>query len=199
MSDLMTEDKLIIAITGGIGSGKSEAAYYLRSKGYQMISADRIGHRLLSDKKLIKTLVEIYGDMIKDGDDIDRKKLGEIAFASHENLMRLNEVVHPLIFSKINEEIDRSPNRIIFVEIPLLFESKREDVFDYIINIEADLNQRIKRIALRNRMPEEQILSRIKFQLSDEYRRNHSHFTIKNNGELSDLYHQLDIVLKKLV
>jgi len=184
--------KVLIGITGGIASGKSVVSDWFRKNGYQIICADKIGHELLNDKNLIRHLQFLFGDdILQKNGCVDRKKLAEIVFNNESNLMKLNKITHPLIIDEINERITTSPQKIIFLEIPLLFEIKIERFFDCIIYVFCPEKIRIKRLMKRNNFTEKEAIMRIESQLSDQDKMNRSDIILYNDQDLSYLESQL--------
>jgi len=128
----------VVVITGGIATGKSEASKYLRELGYTLLDSDRIvheGYKLKGD--LYFSLVQCFGDVILDNDKyIDRQKLGKLVFSDNESLIKLNNIVHKYVVDKLVEGIKKCNDRLIFLDIPLLFEQK-----DALISMGLEYNE----------------------------------------------------------
>ena len=139
-----------IAITGGIGSGKSTVLQYLKEKSYIVFSCDEIYRDLSNTYEFIEKLKKLFPDAIVDG-KLDRKKLSNIVFKDKEELLKLNRLTHPLIMEKLLYEMEKASSGVVFAEVPLLFEGNYQTKFDYVIVVVRDLNDRIEAIKLRDK------------------------------------------------
>ena len=135
---------IAVAITGGIGAGKSEALASFRRHGAATVSSDEIVHRLLRDDPVIgKTLVERFGDRILDeAGQIDRSAIAEIVFADREALDWLESLLHPLVVQEYlewREQLAALPNPppLTATEVPLLYEVGGQDRFDAVVVVTA--------------------------------------------------------------
>ncbi|MDD3049554.1 MAG: dephospho-CoA kinase [Candidatus Cloacimonetes bacterium] len=191
--------KVLIGITGGIASGKSVVSDWFKRKGYLVIFADKISHELLNNKDLIHHLRFSFGDNIlqKNG-CVDRRKLADIVFTDKNNLMKLNKIMHPVIIDEINNRITNSPEKIIFLEIPLLFEINIERYFDCIIYIFCPEMIRIKRLMKRNNYTKKEAILRIASQMSDQDKMNRSDIILYNDKDLIYLESQLTDLENKI-
>ena len=126
--------KIKVAITGGIGSGKSTALSYLKELGYPVFSCDEIYKEVISSKEYIDKIKEFFPEAVTHG-CIERKILSEIVFNDPEKRALLNGISHPLIMQKLYEQMDTSENELVFAEVPLLFEGGFENEFDHVIVI----------------------------------------------------------------
>ncbi len=189
---------LLITITGGIGSGKSTISNIIRSYGYEIFSADKIGHEILQEPKVILQLENQFGKEIIDNQQINRFKLSEIVFNNKENLAILNKITHPQIRQKMQNIIESATNEILFFEIPLLFESGMEICFDYTLNIHADTCKRIERVIKRDKVDSQKIINRINAQMNENLKISKADFTIYNNSDYSDLKKQVEIFIKRI-
>ena len=127
-----------IAITGGIGSGKSAVSQILASKGYFVLDCDQITKQLYQKDQTTSAICQNFGqEFVVDG-KVDTKKLGAYVFADESRVKKLNEVMHPLIFAELDRQIVESGARVVFVQIPLLFETGMQNEFDDIWLVTAD-------------------------------------------------------------
>lgn len=177
-----------IAITGTIGSGKSTVISYIKDKGYKVFDCDEYAHELLRRKDVIKLVTKEF-DCLENG-EISRKKLGRIVFNDDEALDKLNSIIHPLVREKILTL--ESP---IFVDIPLLFEAKMENLFDKIITVVADRDIIIKRLLVRDNMSKKDAIRRITLQIDENIKKNGSDYVIINDSTLEKLYSEVELVL----
>ena len=190
---------MIIGITGSIACGKSTVSNYLKSKGYIVIDADKIGHEALDDDYVKEKLVLAFGNEILEDNKINRQKLGELVFGSSSNLNVLNSIVHPEIRKKILEKIDKNNDKeLIFIDVALLFEAKFDDLVDKIIVVYVDENTQLTRLMKRNSISKKEALSRIVSQMSPIEKAKLGDYTVNNNLDVINTYEQVDKVLSEL-
>lgn len=190
---------MIIGITGSIACGKSTVSNYLKSKGYIVIDADKIGHEALDDDYVKEKLILAFGNEILEDNKINRQKLGELVFGSSSNLNVLNSIVHPEIRKKILEKIDKNNDKeLIFIDVALLFEAKFDDLVDKIIVVYVDKNTQLTRLMKRNSISEKEALSRIVSQMSPIEKAKLGDYTVNNNLDVINTYEQVDKVLSEL-
>ena len=187
-----------IAITGGIGSGKSAVSQILASKGYFVLDCDQITKQLYQKDQTTSAICQNFGqEFVVDG-KVDTKKLGAYVFADESRVKKLNEVMHPLIFAELDRQIVESGARVVFVQIPLLFETGMQNEFDDIWLVTADEQTRINRVVVRDNIDVEQIKNRIKNQMNDEQKSKFVHTIIKNDGSFEQLQSVVERCIKGL-
>lgn len=190
---------MIIGITGSIACGKSTVSNYLKSKGYIVIDADRIGHEALDDGYVKEKLILAFGNEILEDNKINRQKLGELVFGNSSNLNVLNSIIHPEIRKKILEKIDKNNDKeLIFIDVALLFEAKFDDLVDKIIVVYVDKNTQLTRLMKRNSISKKEALSRIVSQMSPIEKAKLGDYTVNNNLDVINTYEQVDKVLSEL-
>lgn len=190
---------MIIGITGSIACGKSTVSNYLKSKGYIVIDADKIGHEALDDDYVKKKLILAFGNEILEDNKISRQKLGELVFGNSSNLNVLNSIIHPEIRKKILEKIDKNNDKeLIFIDVALLFEAKFDDLVDKIIVVYVDKNTQLTRLMKRNSISKKEALSRIVSQMSPIEKAKLGDYTVNNNLDVINTYEQVDKVLSEL-
>ena len=188
-----------IGITGSIACGKSTVSNYLKSKGYIVIDADKIGHEALDDDYVKEKLILAFGNEILEDNKINRQKLGELVFGSSSNLNVLNSIIHPEIRKKILEKIDKNNDKeLIFIDVALLFEAKFDDLVDKIIVVYVDENTQLTRLMKRNSISKKEALSRIVSQMSPIEKAKLGDYTVNNNLDVINTYEQVDKVLSEL-
>ncbi len=170
-----------VAITGGIGSGKSLASQEIEKLGFNVVNADALGHKILDHQEVKDELISIFGEEILTVAVIDRKKLGEVVFNDKSKLKQLNSVLHPRIINEMRVIIRSSKEKLLFFEVALLFEAGIEDMFDLTVNVSADRELRIKRIISRDGCSEADVNKRINSQMSAELKKQRADITIENN------------------
>lgn len=189
----------VIALTGGIGSGKSLVANYLFSLGAQVIDADQLSRQAIERGSAgFDEVLAAFGDeILKDG-DIDRRALGEIVFADPEKRKVLEGIIHPRV-QKALEDARKSltDDQILVYEIPLLVETGAKDKFDLVITVEAPLDVRIDRLKKRGLMQSE-IEKRIANQVTPETRREIANIVIENGGNEEDLLRRVEEIWEAL-
>lgn len=140
-----------IGLTGGIGAGKSTALAAFAALGATTVSADAIVHDLYSKASFVNQLVKQFGSaIIKDDGLVDRRAVARITQVEPEALKWLEDLTHPLVRDEIAATIGRAPvGSVVVAEVPLLFESRFEGMFDMIVTVEADRHNRVTRSAER--------------------------------------------------
>lgn len=203
---MMLNDIYLIAITGSIASGKSMASNFLKISGYETIDFDKLGHYVLEEDKVAKDMIiEEFGLGILDSSNkIDRKKLGNIVFSNKVNIQRLNSITHPRIYDLAIQEINKLKNeKVIFLEIPLLFETRNRfsefyELIDEIWLISTKEEVQLSRLMIRDKIPMEEAKERIEAQLKLSIKEKLADIVIYNNDDLEDLFYELRIELENL-
>ncbi len=194
----MKPNKLSIAITGGIGSGKSEVCRLLNEQNIPVISADKLGHLALADHDVKEQLIEEFGEQILINGEIDRNLLGNIVFKDELKTLMLNKIIHPVIIRMLQKEMSDQKTELTAYEIPLLFEVGLEKLFDIIIMIWASEKVRRDRLLKRSGMSELRITEIIAQQYSQVDAKARSHYIIENSGSMKELEKALKEVLKEI-
>lgn len=197
--------KVVIGLTGGIGTGKSTVSQILKEKKFPVIDLDIISHEVIKFPKVVEKIVENFGKEVLEYNNtgnwiVSREKLGRVIFGNREKRLILNSVMHPEILRIMREKIleCKKENKIIFVEIQLLFEVQREKEFDYILLVSAEKETQIKRILSRDNRSKEEALSIINSQMSLDEKKKRSDYVIENDGNIQDLEKKVDDFLKKI-
>lgn len=151
-----------IAITGGIGSGKSAVLKIVQEFGYPVYSCDAIYKELLEDSIYIQKVEGLFPECVIKG-RIDKALLAKFVFLSAENRKKINELAHPLIMERLMRQMEQESN-LSFAEVPLLFEGGYEDLFDEIWVVMRDKNARIESVICRDNMSRSDALLRIAAQ-----------------------------------
>ncbi len=190
--------KLLIGITGGIGSGKSTVTHYYKSLGYEILKADDIAKQVMvEDKEIIKNIKKEFGKECYINGKLKTKYLAKKAFSHPDEVAKLNRIVHPKAIAKVKELAKKllKNNSIVLVEAAILFEAHWEDIFDYIILITSEEDKRILRIIERDNASLQEIKSRIMHQLPDNAKKGKSDFIIENNGSLEELKEKAKFII----
>ncbi|MGL2966060.1 dephospho-CoA kinase [Flavobacterium sp. XGLA_31] len=188
----------IIGLTGGIGSGKTLVANYLKSKGIPVYIADDEAKLLMQSDDILKTLVEEFGDdILKDG-ILNREKLAQLVFNNPQKLQKLNTIVHPIVKKHFDSWVSKHQDfPFVVKEAAILFESGSYKDCDSIITVTAPLETRIERVVLRDKTDAKNVLNRMKNQWTDEERIAKSNYVI-NNISVKETQRQTDRILKLL-
>jgi len=180
---------LKIGLTGGIGSGKSEASRILSELGALVIDADIVGHETYrSGEPAFRGVVEAFGDGIVGSDgEIDRRQLGSIVFANPDNLARLTGIVWPKIRERLEKIIERAgaqrETHAIVVEAAVLFEAGWENLFDEVWVITAPEDEVLKRLEIQRNQKPEQTRARVRAQMTNDERERRADVMVRNDED----------------
>ncbi|HVW47737.1 MAG TPA: dephospho-CoA kinase [Solirubrobacterales bacterium] len=189
---------LTIGLTGGIAAGKSEALAAFGRLGAATLSSDAVVHDLLEGETLRAEMAERWGaDVAPTGAPTDRAKIGSIVFADPAELEWLESRIHPLVGAETAAWIASLPadTKVAVVEVPLLFEGGREEVFDTTVSIVAGEDVRRERAAARGHTL---VDAREARQLTQEEKADRAEHVIVNDGTVEDLEAALSALLAKL-
>lgn len=189
----------VIAVTGGLGSGKSVACEYFRSRGAVVISLDDIAHQVLvPGTPVYSAVVAQFGHGVVDSDSrIDRSALADAAFQDGEGTERLNAIVHPAVVREVSEGITNlrlmeHPPRVVVFEVPLLVEAPVfADVADTVLSLDAPEHLRIERVVAQGRSDSD-ARRRISRQATDAERAALADTVISNTGSLEEFLGKLE-------
>ncbi len=189
---------MVVAITGGIGTGKSTVLEIFSELGAQTLSADEIVHQLLRRDDIKRQIREEFGDDVFSDDEIDRKALAGVAFSSEETRRRLESLLHPHVFQEIEVFIRQHGEDVVVVEIPLLFETGSEYRFDYTVTVKAPEDLVYKRLEERG-IPVEEIKRRLSHQMPLEEKIRRADLVIDNSGSIEETRRQVERIWKDIL
>ena len=189
-----------VAITGGIGSGKSNAAAILGEFGYKCEYADKIYHELLSDDKFFEKISEHMGiePIFCNGKKfLDKKTLSDKVFGDKKELKRLNEFTHPVVMDVMMRKMESLKNeKIVFAEVPVLFEGGFDRLFDYVVVIKKNIESRVIKTMDRDGKSADDVKRVVAAQIDyDNIEENEKFIVVNNNGTIVDLKENLKSVV----
>ena len=189
-----------VALTGGIGSGKSAAGDFFEDLGAVVVDADQLARDVIErGTDGFDELVATFGDEILTNGILDRSKLGQIVFADPNARKTLEEIIHPRVAEAFEEIVHSSPaDSVIVYQIPILVETKGQDRFDYIITVEATLENRTARLKNRG-LKGYEIDARMKAQATDVERAAIADAVFKNDGDLDQLLRQVENIYEDVL
>lgn len=173
----------LIAITGGIGTGKSVVSRLLGTMGYPVYDTDAAAKRLMTeDSTLHKELCEAFGnDIYLSTGELNRKGLARLVFADPDALQLLNGIVHPAVINDVQDWCKRCDSCSAFVETAILYQSHLDRIVDAVWQVTAPLQVRVERVMARNGVSSQEVMQRIAAQTVEE-RQYRDHSVIVNDG-----------------
>jgi dephospho-CoA kinase len=193
----------VIAIVGGIASGKTTVAAAFGRLGCAVLDADRMAHEMLADPLVQQELVSSFGIDILDGrGGVDRRVLAGKVFRSAEDVRRINAIIHPRVMDRCRRAIEQ--NRVgrvckaIVLDVPLLLEAGWEGRFDCLVFVECDSEIRLRRAAGRG-LSAGELKNRENFQISLDIKRKMADYIIDSNSDLSAIADQVERIFTILV
>ncbi|MDR3256338.1 MAG: dephospho-CoA kinase [Endomicrobium sp.] len=193
---------MIIGLTGGIATGKSECAKYFEAVGAYIIDADAISSEVtVKDMPALNELVESCGRSILYSDrTLNRKKLACIIFSDEKVKLKVEKILHTYIISRINEIISQKINKYnVIINAPLLFEVGLNRICDKVVVVWIPYNIQAKRLALRDKLNYDQVKKRINSQMLLAKKVELADFVIDNTGSKKDLGKNVKDLYNKLL
>jgi dephospho-CoA kinase len=191
-----------IGLTGGIGSGKSAVTDYLLERGRRVIDADLLAREVTAvGSEGLAAVAARFGKavLLPDG-SLDRKGLAALVFADEAARADLNALLHGLIGRAIEEALARyreAGETAVFVSVPLLIETGMQEGCDAVWLVDADLDERVRRVIDRDGMSPDEVRMRIAAQASSSEKAKYASEIIDNSGNISDLRRAVDALLEK--
>jgi len=195
---------LVIGLTGGIGTGKTEVSRLLQEMGATVLNADQVGHEAYTPhSEAWNEVVRAFGKgILQDNGEIDRRKLGGIVFADTEQLEILNGIMHPRMAAIVREKLQGLNQRgveVAVVEAAVLFEAGWDSLVDEVWTTESPEEMVVVRLQERNGFSPEEIRKRIASQMSSSERSERATEVVNNSGELADLESTVRAIWKRRV
>lgn len=191
----------VIGITGGIASGKSSISQFIREElGFTIIDADIAAREVVEPgQEAYRAIIKVFGsELLLPDDSIDRAKLGSIIFHDEKKRQMLNEIVHPAVRKRMLEQKETAfalGENVLFMDIPLLFESNLTHMVDKTILIYVDELIQLERLIKRNGLSEVDAKARVDSQMPLVEKKKLADVVINNNGSLLESKKQVKQVL----
>ncbi|GEB30652.1 dephospho-CoA kinase [Brevibacillus sp. 1238] len=194
---------MILGLTGGIATGKSTVTGMLRERGIPVIDADQIAREVVEPgKPAYEAIVRHFGrDILLEDGQIDRKGLGEIVFSDESERQKLNAIVHPEVRRVMREEAEAAEANgadIVFMDIPLLFESKLQHMVEKIVVVYAPGDMQLARMMERDELEEEQAQKRLRAQFPIDQKKLEADFLIDNSFSREETERQVEALLAEI-
>ncbi|AIQ63396.1 dephospho-CoA kinase [Paenibacillus stellifer] len=195
---------MIMGLTGGIASGKSTVSALLVSKGARLVDADAIAREImLPGHEVLASVAEFFGaEVLQPDGTLNRSKLGDIVFRDPEARKTLNGLTHPVIRRITRERMEaferEDASRLTIVDIPLLYETEQEDLFEKILVVYVPREVQIQRLIARNGLTEEQAKARLDSQMDIELKREKADYVIDNSGDPAETEKQIEQLMDRL-
>ncbi len=189
--------KLVIGLTGGIGSGKSTIAQLLREKGFPVVDADEVARDIVKPgTQALLSIAKQFGASVLHGDGtLNRRALGTIVFKDPAALQTLEEITHPAIreasLHALSQHFDAGHSTAFYEAAILLRMGGNTPIVDKVVVVSAELNIRQERVLKRDGYSKEDFLHRVHKQMTDEDMRKQADFVIENNHGIQELKAQL--------
>lgn len=189
----------VIGLTGGIASGKSTVANYLKENGFAVIDAD-IAARQAVEKGTegLRKVAQTFPGVLNEDGTLNRKALGTIIFNDKAQRDSLNEIIHPIVRRLMDEEkaAALSEGKVVVMDIPLLYENELEHTVDevWVVYVSYDIQK--MRLMKRNELSESEADARINSQMSMDEKRDKADIVIDNCHDLDSLYKHLEALIK---
>ncbi|MGD9169443.1 MAG: dephospho-CoA kinase [Candidatus Thiodiazotropha sp.] len=180
---------LVVALTGGIGSGKSAVASHLESLHVPVIDADLLAHQLVKPgSPALLEIQSVFGDgLVDDNGALNRSALRKIVFDDPAQRKRLEGILHPRIREAMEKWLTMQTTPYAVLVIPLLFETGQTSLADRVLVVDCDESLQIERVLQRDQLSREQIQQIMASQVDRQTRLRGAHDVIENNGSLEDL------------
>ncbi|MBP3853087.1 MAG: dephospho-CoA kinase [Erysipelotrichaceae bacterium] len=195
---MQTLSKKKIAITGSMGSGKSRASQFVREAGLPVLDLDRVNAELLQpDHKGYDCLKKEGLIRLDPQGNIDKKQLAQAMFEDDSVKEKVEAILHPLIIEEMNRWIDAQITDLVFVEVPLLFESHMDTLFDRIWCVVVSQQKAVERLVRYRGFTKQEALARLEHQMSVKEKMERSDVVLYNEGNLEELKQAVSDALRK--
>ncbi len=194
---------IIIAVTGGVGAGKTTVCKMIEEMGFKGINADKINHQLLAKKNIVQKIVEVFDKTVLDNNqNLNINSLSNLVFSNKENLSKLTNILYPEIKAELSKQIKlllNSGNKQIIIEAPTLYEANCQDLADFTITVEADSDKKNERTHAQRNWEDGESNKREQFLIGSEQRAKMADAIIVNNSNKLSLENQVNEIIKTIV
>jgi len=191
--------KLKVAVTGGIGSGKSSLCKLFVDRGFPVFSSDSVAKELMiNDAGVKKKIIKHFGKDSYSNDKLNTAYLAQKVFSDPEKTALINSIVHPATSAAVNKRIEKEfeKHNIVFVESALVYEAKIHKNFDYVILVYLSDEEKIKRVTARDKVTEQSVIDRMANQIPDDKKKLKADFVINNDSSQAELLKRGEFILK---
>jgi len=197
----MLNDRPVIGLTGGIGSGKSTVARMLTDLGCVVSDSDRDGRAALRDPDIHRTLVSWWGESILEDGVVNRSAIGKIVFSDPQQRRRLEALTHPWIERRRHATFDAADSDAVayVIDAPLLMEVGLERICDAVIFVDCGAAIRLERVTMTRGWDHRELSRREDCQLPLDAKRYRADHVVQNDGDLDRLKGQVETVLTEIV
>ena len=192
--------RYLIGLTGGIATGKSTVSNYLMAQGYRVIDADKIARLVVEPgSQGLEQLVALCGDTILlENGQLNRSLFGQRLFQDDALRAQVNRLLHPLIFAEIAHQVAQSSERVLFIDMPLLYEVGYQTQVDEVWVVYVPQPVQLQRLMARNNWHEERAQQAIASQWSIEQKRELADYVIDNQQDPTHTFEQVKAQLERL-
>ena len=195
---------LLIGVTGGIACGKTEVCRVFQKRGAIILSGDEIGKEVVEKNKRVREeLVQTFGtEILSKKKNLNRRKLGKLAFASRESKDKLNMIIHPHLLKELKKRIENLRRRrdqgLVVIDAALIVEWGLQNELDHLIFVESKREDKIRRLQKQKGYSRKEALDRIKSQLPEAAKKRLAHFVIINDKGVNELREKAEKVLRRI-
>lgn len=191
---------IIVGLTDPSGAGKTTVSKIFKENGFFVLNADLVARYIVSMDETTKVLAEHFGGVIlKEDGTLNRSALADIVFTDSEKLQELNDILFPLICSKVRETIRKYRREYVLLDAPQLFESGMNKECDFIVSVIAPHDVLVERIMGRDRINKESAEYRLLSQLSEEFFRDNSDFVIDTSHSIQETSREVQKIIDNIV
>lgn len=196
----LNRQRRIVGITGGFGTGKTTVSELFKCFGARVIDADKIAHKLIRPRTVVyQKIVKVFGEeILRKNKTIDRVKISKSVFDDSKLLKRLNKIVHPAVEKVIKQQVQYNHQKLLLLDIPLLFEAKLEYLVDKIIVVKTNRRRQFERLLEKTKYNKEDILKRINIQMPLSDKIHQADFVIDNNGTIEQTKKQVKRIWREI-
>ena len=192
------KNKLIIGLTGVFGSGKSTAAHLFEELGALVVSADAVAHEALwEDSPVYKKIAAAFSEVPVTERGLDRKVLGAIVFRDESRRKQLEEIIHPYVRARMEEEIADAEEAVVVLEVPLLFETGFDALCDKTVVVSAPQEMIEKRLKEKG-FEAQEVRVRLAAQMPLKEKEKRADYVVDNSKTLKEIKQQIEELWKEL-